>query len=337
MRKLLITLVVVLVHITGSTAQDGAVAVDWSGTPQEAFLNSEMVQTFQCTSCHTITDRGGTVGPILNHIAIRRSREWLMDWLKDPQTVKPGTKMPKFDFTPGQLTKAVDYLSSMKKELHADEILSKDIPLVEQGELLFEDYDCLACHRVGSSGRFVGPDLTWVGVRKSEEWEKIWLADPPAFKPATFMPNLHIPQKGTQALAAFLRTQQGQKNAESQQWEFRANFFLGNDDRERGELVFKRLACWACHGETGAGGVKNPNMAPHEIMPPLTEAAVNYTQEELLERLKKKTYPKALDDSKPNPPFYCPDYANYLEKLEYTDLYAYLNSLAPKKRKWRFQ
>ena len=325
-----------LLHAS-SVAQDREVAVDWSGSPQEAFLQSEIVQTFQCTSCHTITERGGTVGPILNNVAIRRSREWLGEWLKDPQEVKPGTKMPTFDFTPDQLSKAVGYLSDMKKELHTAEILSKNIAPVEQGALLFEDYDCRACHRVGSTGRFVAPDLTWIGVRKSEEWENVWLADPPAFKPDTFMPDLHIPQDGVKALAAFLHTQQGQKNSDSQEWEFRTNFFLGNIARERGELVFKRFACWACHGESGDGGIRNPNMAPDELMPPLTEAAVQYTPEELLERLKQKTSPKALDDSKPDPPFYCPDYGNYLEESEFRELYAYLQFLAPKKRAWRFK
>lgn len=335
-KKLVALLFLILVPANG-VAQDQEVDAKWSGSPQEAFLNSRIMETYQCTSCHTIAGRGGTVGPILNHIAIRRSEEWLAEWVKDPQEVKPGTKMPTFDFTPDELTKTVGYLSKMRKELRTAEILSKNIEPVEQGELLFEDYDCLACHRVGSSGRFVGPDLTWIGVRKSEEWENIWLADPPAFKPDTFMPNFHIPPEGAQALATFLHAQQGEKNADSQEWEFRTNFFLGNDARERGELVFKRFSCWACHGESGSGGIKNPNMAPDELMPPLTEAAVQFTQGELLERLKKQTFPGSLDDSMAAPPFYCPDYGNYMEKSEYHDLYAYLQFLAPKKRAWRFK
>ncbi len=309
----------------------------WRGTPQEAFLNSEIVATYQCTSCHTVTERGGTVGPILNQIGNRRDDVWLKRWLADPQQVRPGTKMPNFDFNPQQLETVVGYLRSMKKDLQTEEILAKNIDLAQKGELLFKEYDCSACHRMGSEGRFVGPDLTWIGSRKTEAWEQVWLKDPPGFKPDTFMPNFHIPEKGIAALTAYLHTQQGQANSESQQWEFRTNFFLGNTDHKRGELVFKRFACWSCHGEAGGGGVKNPNMAPDELMPALKKTAQNYKKNELLARLKNKTLPKSLDPRQPKPPFFCPDYGNHLDESEFNDLYAYLESFAPKKSKWRFK
>jgi len=310
---------------------------DWSGTPQDKFLKSEIVQLYQCTSCHTIANRGGTVGPILNLVGNRRPKEWLQRWLADPQEVKPGTKMPKFDFTDVQRTAAVGYLTNMKKTFRTKEILSENIPVVEKGKELFEDFDCKACHRVGEEGRFVGPDLTWIGNRKTEDWEKTWLHDPDAFKPGTFMPNFHIPDKGVEALAAFLQTQRGQANDASQQWEFRTNFFLGNVDKERGELVFKRFGCWSCHGESAVGRVRNPNMAPDEMMPGLKQVGNDYTQEQFVARLKKVWKVKALDATKPAPPFFCPDYGNHMDETELNDLYAYLKSFAPKKSKWKFK
>ncbi|MFQ5770251.1 MAG: c-type cytochrome, partial [bacterium] len=326
-----------IVSIAFATAQPGGVEHDWDGTPQEAFLNSEIVKLYQCTSCHTIAERGGTVGPILNQVGNRRTEDWLRRWLTDPQQVKPGTKMPNFDFPAPQIDAAVGYLTKMKKALRTDEILTKNVSLVEQGEMLFQDYDCLGCHRIGSSGRFIGPDLTWVGLRKTEEWEKTWLHNPSAFKSDTFMPNFQIPNAGIEALVAFLHSQQGQKNTDSQEWEFRTNFFLGNNAKERGELVFKRFACWACHGENGSGGIKNPNMKPDEMMPALKEVALKYTKAELLTRLKKKTMVEPLDSNKSNPPFFCPDYGNHMDTSEFDELYAYLQSFAPKKRKWRFK
>lgn len=336
MKNTVTGLILLLLPLSALSSQNGDKKNPWAGTPQEAFLNSIIVKTYQCTSCHTITERGGTVGPILNHVGNRRARAWLKRWLADPQQVKPGTKMPKFDFPPDQLEMVVNYVSNMKKELHTDEILARNVPLAQKGEQLFKDYDCLACHRVGSDGRFVGPDLTWVGLRKTEDWEKIWLANPAGFKPDTFMPNFHIPKKGIEALAAFLHTQQGQANPSSQEWELRSNFFLGNNARERGEFVFKRFACWACHGESGRGGIKNPNMAPDEMMPSLKKTAVKYSEEELLQRLKHKTMPKALDPNKPAPPFFCPDYGNYMDESEFDELYTYLKSFAPKRLKWKF-
>lgn len=323
----------------GSVGALSAVArqQDWADTPQGGFLESEIVQTYQCTTCHTIAERGGTVGPNLNHVGLRRTRDWLHEWLVDPQLVKPGTRMPQFDFTPSQIEAAVNHLSGMTKELHTREILDRGLGPEETGELLLEDYDCLGCHRLGSAGRFIAPDLTWIGLRKTQEWEAIWLADPPAFKPGTFMPNLNIPADGIDALTAFLHSLQGQRNEESLEWEFRTNFFLGNSDRERGELVFRRFGCWSCHGESGVGGIRNPNMAPDELMPSLRQSTVKYTPEQFLERLRERVYPEALEASGPEPPFFCPDYGKYMEAAEFSDLYAYLKTFAPRQRKFRFK
>ncbi len=337
MKYLAIFLTIIGVFLTAQWATSGDDEKSWTGTPQEAFLKSEIVQSYQCTSCHTIGERGGTVGPILNYIGTRRDEAWLREWLADPQLVKPGTKMPNFDLPPAHLDEAVKHLTSMKKPLRTDEILGSDIPLVEKGERLFEDYGCIGCHRLGSQGRFVGPDLTWIGTRKTEDWEQTWLKDPQAFKPGTFMPNFHIPAKGVEAIAAFLHTQQGQHNKESQEWEFRTNFFLGNIDKERGEHVFKRYGCWSCHGESGGGGVRNPNMAPDEMMPGLKKVGNDYTEEQFVMRLQKKVVPEILNSAETAPPFFCPDYGKHMEASELSDLYAYLKSFAPKKNKWRFK
>ncbi len=132
----------------------------WSGTPQEAFLRSPIVRKYQCVTCHTITDQGGTVGPVLNLVGQRRSEDWLRRWLEDPNAVKPGTKMPRFPFEEGELEATAGYLLRMKRALSTEEILVGDGSPVDKGRALFEDYDCYACHRIGDQGRFVGPDLT---------------------------------------------------------------------------------------------------------------------------------------------------------------------------------
>ena len=331
------TLVILMVFHCLSSVRDANSQEDWAGTPQGAFRNSDVVQTYQCVTCHTVAEGGGTVGPNLNLVGLRRSESWLRKWLSDPQKVKPGTRMPTFEFTPEQLEQAVGHLTKMKRELNTDEILAKGGTAVEKGKLLFADYDCSACHRIGSEGRFVGPDLTFLGVRKTVEWERTWLADPEAFKAGTFMPNFHIPEEGVNALAAFVASQTGQENSESQGWEFMTNFFLGNNAKERGELVFKRFACWSCHGEKGKGGIANPNMAPEGVMPSLKKAANKYTAEQLLARLKERVVPEPLEASEPAPPFFCPDYGNHMSEGEFDDLYAYLKSIAPRKARFRFK
>jgi len=309
----------------------------WKGTPQERFFNSGIVSKYQCNTCHTIMERGGTVGPILNQVANRRTEDWIRRWLKDPNSIKPGTKMPTFNFTPDEYEDVVGYLSAMKRELEVDAILSGDGTSAQKGEALFEEYDCFACHRIGATGRFIGPDLTWLGRRKARDWEKTWLEDPDAWKPGTFMPNFDLASASIEALTAFLESLGGQRNQESQEWEFNVNFFLNNATDRRGELVFKRFACWSCHGEEGMGGIRNPNAAPSEEVPDLREAANKYSPDELRELMSSRQYSEELSPEGEAPPFFCPDYGDATSEREFEDLYAYLLKLAPRRPRFRFK
>ncbi len=74
-----------------------------------------------CANCHSIrgTDASATAGPDLTHLSSRsilaagastNSRESLTRWLRDPQTIKPGCKMPDFKFTDEQVDQLVAYL-----------------------------------------------------------------------------------------------------------------------------------------------------------------------------------------------------------------------------------
>jgi len=78
-----------------------------------------------CSACHSIggTPANGTVGPDLTHLASRRtiaagampmSEGNLYGWVEDPQSIKPGTKMPTIGLEPDQLHAVVAYLETLK-------------------------------------------------------------------------------------------------------------------------------------------------------------------------------------------------------------------------------
>ena len=325
----------ILSGLLSLTAPAGSLAVaaggnSWEGTPQQAFLQSPVQQKFQCVICHTITDQGGTVGPVLNLAGLRRSKPWLVRWLENPGAVKPGTLMPQFPMSPEERESAAEYLSRMTRPLHTSEILSGPNSIVEKGRALFEDYDCRACHRIGDKGRFVGPDLTFVGIRKTEAWERLWLKDPPGFKPGTFMPNFEIPQAGINVLAAYLHTLQGQENESARAWEEMMNLMTGKDEVARGEMVWKRLACWSCHGAGGQGGVPNPNAASgHETVPGMGQVGAAYTKEKFLEKMSVRSEVPAAEKDVVPQPYFSPAYPeNALNGQEQDDLWAYVTSLA---------
>ncbi len=84
-----------------------------------------------------------------------------------------------------------------------------------KGEQVFMNGACIGCHTVDGTkaqGK-VGPNLTHLASRQyfaGDVFEnnaatlKRWLSDPPAMKPGTVMPNLHLSQADIDALVAYL-------------------------------------------------------------------------------------------------------------------------------------
>ncbi|MFQ5701388.1 MAG: c-type cytochrome, partial [Acidobacteriota bacterium] len=169
-------------------------------------------------------------------------------------------------------------------------------------------------------------------------WERSWLRNPQEMKPDTFMPNFHMPAAAADHIAEYLHTFRGQANEDARAWELRINFMVNNNDVRRGEMIWKRLACWSCHGEEGRGGVQNPNAAAgHEQIPDLRSVRDTETMEEFGARLAAgRTVPAVGADAVPQP-FPCPKYEGALDEQELSDLYAYVSSLAPPKLRWKIK
>jgi len=67
-----------------------------------------------CTACHALDGSGGAVGPALDGVGARLDGDYLTRWLKDPASVKPGTKMPKLPLTDAQVAELVTFLGSKR-------------------------------------------------------------------------------------------------------------------------------------------------------------------------------------------------------------------------------
>ena len=85
----------------------------------------EYVTSGPCSACHNIggTPASGTVAPDLTHLASRRSiaagtlpmsKGNLYGWVEDPQSLKPGVKMPTIGMEPDKLHAVVAYLETLK-------------------------------------------------------------------------------------------------------------------------------------------------------------------------------------------------------------------------------
>jgi cytochrome c oxidase subunit II len=85
---------------------------------QEVFMSSS------CLLCHSIqgTPAGATVGPDLTHVASRRTlaagalentSSNMASWIRNPQRIKPGNRMPAHEIAPADLAALVAYLESL--------------------------------------------------------------------------------------------------------------------------------------------------------------------------------------------------------------------------------
>jgi cytochrome c oxidase subunit 2 len=91
----------------------------------QARRGREVFESTTCVMCHTIrgTEAGARFGPELTHIAARQtiaagtlpmSRASLTRWIGDPQSVKPGTRMPRHPFSDEDLSALVSYLETLR-------------------------------------------------------------------------------------------------------------------------------------------------------------------------------------------------------------------------------
>jgi len=84
------------------------------------------------------------------------------------------------------------------------------------GRQMFQKYGCIGCHTVaGVSSGLIGPSLTHVGSRttiagasmmNTEQHLRDWIGNPPAMKPGSMMPNMHVSAADLTALIAYLQS-----------------------------------------------------------------------------------------------------------------------------------
>jgi cytochrome c oxidase subunit 2 len=94
-------------------------------TTAQAQAGERVFMDDQCSSCHRIagTAAQGTVGPDLTHLASRttlaaaeipNTPAWLAAWIRNPQAIKPGARMPDLGLSSTEISDVVAYLDGLK-------------------------------------------------------------------------------------------------------------------------------------------------------------------------------------------------------------------------------
>ncbi len=152
---------------------------------------------------------------------------------------------------------------------------------------LFDAHGCRSCHKIGTRGGNAGPDLTVVGHRRPRSWIEKWLASPRAFKHDTKMPEQGLNAYDRAGLADFLSQQKGQAWAGIPPWRVRGGAI-------KGDLIYTRVGCVACHGAGGRGGQPNPG-ARGDIIAALAPLMATYRKEELIIKIARGAVPETSD------------------------------------------
>jgi len=176
----------------------------------------QLMNDLRCFSCHAINGRGGDMAPDLTWEGSAVQRQWLLDFLRNPNTLRPALirRMPKFNLSDAEIVTLTDYMMTVYQNPAVDRDSmpgSSFTPtLVEQGrQLFYSKYACQSCHIADpkTDKGYIGPTLTQVGTRLNPAWIFHWLKDPQALRPGTVEPNQHISDDDARALTAFLASQ----------------------------------------------------------------------------------------------------------------------------------
>lgn len=179
----------------------------------------QLMEDMRCFSCHTINGRGGDMAPELTWEGSAVTRPWLVNFLKNPNTLRPALirRMPKFNMTDAEAGTLADYILTVYQTPDFSDDAS-DLPRftaddADRGKgLFYGKYACQSCHIVDpdKDKGYVGPTLTQVGTRLNAGWIFHWLKNAEKLRKGTLEPVWNMNDDDARAITAFLMAQ---KNA----------------------------------------------------------------------------------------------------------------------------
>ena len=174
---------------------------------------------YGCARCHPIPGvateprPGAPLG-----FASQAGRGYLARWLRDPQSVRPGTPMPAVGGKPEEIEAEVPAMVAYLKSLtppkpikpvvgDVSDVDRKD--LIEAGRRRFRQLGCAACHAPEAPSQIdvtLAPSLADAGAKWPEGFVREFLLDPVGWHPEGGMPDFALKPADSRRLAAYLST-----------------------------------------------------------------------------------------------------------------------------------
>jgi len=179
--------------------------------PTGAF--AEVYERYKCYTCHKFNGYGGDLAPDLTYEGSRAQRQWIVDFLKNPQTLRPTLilRMPQFNMSDKDAATLADYMTMVLQHPAANPAAADakqfTPAMAAFGKQLYEiKYQCQSCHTIGGTGGYVGPNLNNAGGWLTPAWIEAWLRNPQALIPDTIEPRRNFTEAEVNALTAYLIT-----------------------------------------------------------------------------------------------------------------------------------
>lgn len=218
---------------------------DETNFPEAPTLDAgiRLVESLGCWGCHRMEglerQKLPRVGPSLEKVSAKVSKDWAARWIMDPASFRPNTKMPTFFYLENFVnvsglhkpTRAQEEMNARgRKENDAmvnaivaylyEKSRPAEVPPVAgrgdaaRGQRLLAERGCFGCHMVDprpdaprdltGTYRQFGPNLAGVGSKASRDWIYQWILDPKKWNSETKMPNLRLSHEDALDIAQYL-------------------------------------------------------------------------------------------------------------------------------------
>lgn len=199
---------------------------------------AELVES-QCADCHALAqpdydalgldERAARVGPPLHYAGNKFRADWLVDWLQQPQRLRPGgvfapahaVSTPEGDvidadtliehpaLNASDAEAAAGYLMTLRPFDHLieREDYAPGTVALRMGQMNFSKFKgCDSCHQdTPDFGGFSGPELYTAWQRLQPAFISSYIADPTAWDPHTMMPRGALNADEVHKLADYLK------------------------------------------------------------------------------------------------------------------------------------
>ena len=169
----------------------------------------ELVEKYQCLTCHKIFNQGESLAPDLTRSGSRLKSKWIKEYFRLPYSLRPilTERMPNFFMSEKEIDILTDYISMVFRDDSLETYSEFKFPKaqIERGEnLYYNTYGCQSCHQIGDKGGYVGQPLDNLNTRLKTGWVYKRMRDTHHYNPGITEPEYLLSHEEAEDLTAFL-------------------------------------------------------------------------------------------------------------------------------------